>query len=272
MRPIPAFLVKQIDSFTGRAWLLDPIMDWLADPEQKRFFILTGGPGTGKSMIAAWLSGAGPLPTDPSARSRLIQLLDWIGAVHFCGGGGGNKDPKTAAQNMAVQLEEKVPGFREAVLASVDSGFHAEVNVRVASAAPGSSVIGLVIENLGNLSGEIAFNRLLRDPLKSIYAKGFNDRLILVVDSIDEAETFGGGVRVPYLISSLSDLPPQVSIVITTRPDERALQYFPSASTRKLDLIKDAPTGVDDIRVYAEQRLSRLRWRGPCPSCGRNQC
>jgi len=29
-----------------------------------------------------------------------------VGAAHFCGG-GGNKDPKTAAQNIAAQLEGK---------------------------------------------------------------------------------------------------------------------------------------------------------------------
>jgi hypothetical protein len=258
MYSVPPFLKQRIDSFTGRVWLLNAVKNWLADAERKRFFVLTGGPGTGKSMIAAWLWGAGPTPAEPGARAKLIELRDLVGATHFCGDGGGNRDPKTAAQNIAAQLEEKVPGFRDAVLEGLDSGIRAEVNVRVDSAAPQSMVAGLLIQNLGSLSGEIAFNRLVRDPLKKVYAKGYDQRLILIIDSMDEAENFSGDVRIPYLISNLSDLPSQVSILVTTRADERVLQYFPVACSRRVDLVEDAPTDVDDIQLYAEQNLWKL--------------
>lgn len=254
---LPAFLVDRIDSFTGREWLLGPIMHWRGDGT-RRFFVLTGGPGTGKSMVAAWLSGAGPMPTDPNSRSKLTRIRKCVGAAHFCGDGGGNKDPKTAAHKMAAQLEANVPGFREALLASLDSRFQVDVNIRVGTAAPGSSVIGLVIENLGNLSGEIAFNRLLRDPLVRVYGQGYNEPLVLIVDSLDEAEAFSGDVRFPYLISTLTDLPAQVSILVTTRPDERVLQYFPGASARKFDLVEDAPKEFDDILLYANRSLAQL--------------
>ncbi len=45
--------------FTGREWLLDKGDSWLKR-EGERFFILTGEPGTGKSIFMVWLSGAGP--------------------------------------------------------------------------------------------------------------------------------------------------------------------------------------------------------------------
>ena len=52
---LPKRIADNIQNFTGRTWLLDPVINWLEKTED-RFFILTGDMSTGKSMVAAWLA------------------------------------------------------------------------------------------------------------------------------------------------------------------------------------------------------------------------
>jgi DNA replication protein DnaC len=44
-------IARLTENFTGRQWVFDEIDLWLQESE-KRFFILTGEPGVGKSAIA----------------------------------------------------------------------------------------------------------------------------------------------------------------------------------------------------------------------------
>jgi hypothetical protein len=66
---LPKSIAANIEHFTGRTWLLPTLVEWFEQSDE-RIFILTGGPGTGKSMIMAWLSGGGPMLVQADARSR----------------------------------------------------------------------------------------------------------------------------------------------------------------------------------------------------------
>ena len=63
---LPKRVAESIDRFTGRAWLLSRLLEWW-DGGDERLFVLTGGPGPGKSTITAQLSGACPSPTNTTA-------------------------------------------------------------------------------------------------------------------------------------------------------------------------------------------------------------
>jgi ATP-dependent Clp protease ATP-binding subunit ClpA len=68
---------RLIEGFTGREWIFEEINRWLQQ-DNKRFFILTGEPGVGKSAIAA----------------QLTQIRRDIAAHHFCiAGDGGTIEP-----------------------------------------------------------------------------------------------------------------------------------------------------------------------------------
>jgi hypothetical protein len=56
MLPLPKNIARTISLFHGRKWLVPVLYDWFERSED-RFFILTGGPGTGKSSFIAWLAG-----------------------------------------------------------------------------------------------------------------------------------------------------------------------------------------------------------------------
>ena len=121
--------------FTGRAWLLPQVLHWLRHGEE-RVLLLAGGPGTGKSMIAAWLGGEGPLPDDGDDRARLQQVREQVAAVHFCQAGTGAAAPKALADNLARQLAAKVAPFADAVVDSL--GTRANVDPRRATGRRGA--------------------------------------------------------------------------------------------------------------------------------------
>src|SRR5689334_17966910 len=102
--------------FTGRTWLLPILAQWW-DHSAERLFLLTGDPGTGKSMIMAWLAGFGPLPAEPNAHAQLVRLRAAVKAAHFCRASSRNITPQAFAESIANQLTANVPGFGDALAA-----------------------------------------------------------------------------------------------------------------------------------------------------------
>jgi WD40 repeat protein len=80
---------RHIARFRGRTWLFDRLNDWLEHSPESRVFWIVGGPGIGKSAIAAWLCHHRP---------------DVI-ASHFCVHGHNDKaDPRRAVMSLAYQI------------------------------------------------------------------------------------------------------------------------------------------------------------------------
>src|SRR5271165_516200 len=107
---LPKRIADNIDRFTGRTWLLPKVLEW-DDHSDERLFLLTGGPGTGKSMILAWLAGFGPLPEDPAAQARLARVRKTVKAAHFCQAASRNSSPQAFADSMTNQLTGTVQGI-----------------------------------------------------------------------------------------------------------------------------------------------------------------
>lgn len=252
--PIPKTIAENIKNFTGRTWILPTILEWF-EKSDERMFILTGDPGSGKSMIMSWLAGAGPTPVENEACQQLERLRDWIKAVHFCVAASGTTDPKEVARQIANQLTGNVPGFGKAMIATLGDQVQIATEQHVGRVETGGSVTGVYIANLnlGNLSEELSFNRILRDPLKLLYENGYDDPMLLLIDSLDEALTYTGVTNLVQLLAKLSDLPTKVRILVTTRNDQRVMDYF----HRHLifDLIKNAPPDIDDVKEYVVHRL-----------------
>jgi WD40 repeat protein len=260
MGPIlPTTIEQNIPNFTGRAWLLPHLLKWLLQSDEC-LFILKGGPGTGKSMITAWLAGAGPAPNDPEAQVQLRQIRSLVKAVHFCIATSGNTSPRVLAQNMAEQLVRKVPGFGQALAATLSDQIRISTRIDVGHLEDGK-VTGVYIEHLdmGGLSDEATFNRILREPLQTLYARGYDESILLLVDALDEAVTYSGKSDAVRLLSKLGDLPKQVRILATTRPDPRVRKLLrPFYEDNSLDLSEDAPLNVADVYTYVYERLAWL--------------
>jgi hypothetical protein len=104
---LPIRIMENIGGFTGRDWLLPNIVKWL-DYSNERFFLLSGGPGTGKSMIMAWLAGFGPGPQDPNSLEQLVHVRSAFKAAHFCQASSRNITPRAFAESIANQLTDTV--------------------------------------------------------------------------------------------------------------------------------------------------------------------
>jgi len=115
---LPSRVAENIDRFTGRAWLLPRILDWW-DNSDKQLFLLTGGPGTGKSMILAWLSDFGPQPKDSTTQAQLTRVRSFVKAAHFCQASSRNISPQAFAEHIANQLTESVRGFADILAATL---------------------------------------------------------------------------------------------------------------------------------------------------------
>jgi hypothetical protein len=251
----PEIISASIEHFTGRAWLLTPLLQWFEQSNQP-IFILTGGPGTGKSMISAWLSGEGPLPSDVEAKAKLEQIRSQVGAVHFCVAASGTTDPRTMSKSMAEQLTENINGFSDALMKTLPEQVQIVVKQTIGTMHD-SSATGVYIKslNMGVLGDEASFNRLVREPLKKLYEEGYSEPLLLIIDSLDEATTYTGDINIVQLLTKLADFPESVRFLVTTRPDPRILKNF---NVKPFDLIEDAPADTDDIQLYAWERLVSL--------------
>lgn len=257
---LPQIVAKNIQYFTGRTWLLSPLLQWLSQSKD-RMFLIVGGPGIGKSTIIAWLAGWGPLLADVDAKQQVVEFRSSVGAAHFCSfASGGSVDPKTFTQNIVKQLALHINGFSDALLASFPEPIRVDVKQQVDKVEPGGNVVGILIEhltlNLGTLSDEASFNRGLRDPLKKLYQDGYDKPMVLLVDALDESTSYTGNTDIVQLLSRIDDLPEQVRILATTRPDPMVLKNY--RKVKSFDLIKDAPANVDDVGIYVYNRLEML--------------
>jgi hypothetical protein len=250
---LPRRVSENIERFTGRTWVLGPVVEWLKGSD--RIFILTGDPGTGKSMITAWLAGMGPIPSAPAMAAQLQDIRARVKAVHFCMASSGSTAPETFAKHMAEQLAASVNGYSAALAATLSDRVQIHGSVQAGAAEAGGQIIGVRIGqlDLAGLGDELSFDRALRGPLKQLY-KGYNDTILLLVDALDEAITYTGSINIVQLLAKLVDLPERVRVIASTRPDPRVLfllHEFP-----RLDLIKDAPSDADDVLLYARERLA----------------
>lgn len=260
--PLPKRIADNIKHFTGRAWLLPPLLKWI-EQSNDRLFILTGEPGSGKSMVSAWLAGNGPIPNNPEAKAHLEKLHTYVQATHFCIAASGSTAPKACAENLANQLTHRVTGFAEALAASLPEHVQivGEVHAREISGVATGLYIGHL--DLGTLTEEASFDQVLRYPLINLYKGGYAEPIILLIDALDEALTRTGHseINLVQLLAKLDDLSEQVRVLVTTRPDPRVLKYFRKA--RIFDLINDMPESVDDVRSYINERLVAFSVKQP---------
>ena len=254
---LPNRVAENIAHFTGRAWLLEPVLDWLEN-SSRRLFILTGEPGAGKSMIAAWLAGEGPIPREAEQRGSLVRIRAAAKGAHFCEAASGKTAPKALAKSLAEQLQDTVPSFRRALTEAIKGRIQITVRQDIGTIESGGKAIAVNIENLNmaRMSDELSFNTLLREPLQELYRSGYGETLLLVIDALDEALTYSGNPKIPDLLARLEDMPPRVRFLVTVRHDPRVLKLFPT--THPVDVIKDAPKHRDDVQDFTWDGLTGL--------------
>ncbi|MBW4499643.1 MAG: hypothetical protein KME57_08755 [Scytonema hyalinum WJT4-NPBG1] len=250
------YVNDRIQNFTGRKWVFEKIHDWLSDPNSSRYFLLTGEPGSGKTAIAGQVY-----------QHRLSQqaisknlIANFPNAAHFCSASRSTwVDPKNFSESIALQLSQ-ISEYAEVLLNIGEK----EVNIRVEQnlgTVKDSTVQGVVVNNLdvsGLRSGQEAFNRVVLDPLNTIYGNGFDKPITILVDSLDEALTFEGEKTIVDLLSAVQDLPEQVRFLLTSRPKIEALEPLQDrAVVYSLTMGEGLQHSQEDVNQYVWQALKQ---------------
>lgn len=243
--------VGKMDDFTGRAWVLPLVSEWLFGSRQ-RLGILVGPPGFGKSMLTAWLAGDGPEPTDAPAAESLGRIREAVRGVFFCT--AGTVAPVSAlTEALLGGFSRTLSGYSDACATALrERGESATVIQNVQRVGGRGKVIGAIL-HLG--SPEQEFDHLVRRPLALLAGDGrLPERVLCLVDAIDESRSNGGEDSLVRLLKRLDELPPAVRLLCTCRDDAaRVVNRFPRPSRIDLRTLKD-----DDVERYARSRLAAL--------------
>ena len=251
------YIADRTRDFTGREWVFEKLNGWL-EKKEKRFYWLSGGPGSGKTALAARLVQVSSGETD-AVSSSLIQGC--LAHYHFCRAFNEETlNPLAFVKYLSLGLAGRYPAFAQALAKVQAQGVTINFNIDqdIGSIQPGGMAQGVVIKNLqiSGLSGRLAFDQLVRQPLQALCNPDFKETVLILVDSLDEALTFDPQENIAYLLAQYTDdpddLPSQVRLLLTGRPDPRLKARYGQPD---LDLVDMAPDNLDDVRRYAATRL-----------------
>jgi hypothetical protein len=249
--------IQQISlDFMARPVLSGAFKRWLQDANAPRICWITGGPGSGKTAIAAWLcqisKGTAPLPQDPNnLPSNFLQ------AYFFCSARDSAWiDPFSFTDTLASQLAI-LPQYAGALVSSGGPSFVLKINQQVSSVSEGSQVVAIanLSLDLSGLSAEDAFNRAVISPLREMLAQGYQQPIIMLVDALHEALAYSGRVNIADLLARQEHLPPQVRWIVTSLPDPDLEGRFPEVYRIDLSSAELLQEGQNLVKEYVNWRL-----------------
>jgi hypothetical protein len=246
------YIRRRTEDFTGRGWVFDQLGEWLAASEDP-LFLITGGPGAGKSALAARLAqvstGAAPSP-----HPELVE--GFLSFAQFCQSGADpTLDPRELVLSLTRLVASRHPEFAGRLADQGAGNIHIEGPVTVGGEVHGT-VTGVAIGtlNVGDMSARVAFNRLFRRPLEEARELGMAERIVVLIDALDESLSYARSENIVRLLEDVvDDLPDGVRLIVTSRPDDRVLGRLGPAA---LDVLEDAPGDDDDVSAYLRQALA----------------
>ena len=211
-----------------REWLFTKVDNWFTEQESK-VFVLTAGPGVGKSVLAAKVIDA------------YIEK-ESLAACHFCKFNDSSlSDPLKMIQSLASQMCDSVKGFKEKLLEQLKR--------------PNT------VKNLQD-----AFRVYLKEPLQHLPE---NKPMLVVIDGLDECESDQRIELLNVLANEFSKLPPWVKVLVTSRPEMNVLEKLNSLEYMEIATDKNNEEDTDnedtnneeDIKLYLRSHLPTISER-----------
>ena len=163
-----------------RQWLLKEVDEWfIGNEHESKIFLLTAGPGFGKSVFASKVC------EDLKKKGKLA-------ACHFCNFSDSNlRNPMMMLQSLASQMCENVAGFKEKLLYQLQQPHQVR-------------------------SLKDAFGIYLQNPLDELEAE---EPSLIVIDGLDESTADDKNEIVNLIADYFPDLPDFIKILVTSRPE-----------------------------------------------------
>ena len=253
------YVAERARGFIGRGWLFNDLNVWVADSDGPRVFLIIGEPGSGKSALAAQLVQYASGNTAPSEDCPALAK-GFVHAIHFCQAEDPlTVDPTVFARSLTLQLSERFPALREAVLArSVGPVFN--ITQTTGPVADGGSVTAMQVCTLriGDLDPRIAFNRLVVEPLRIWFSKDDRDPVIVLVDGLDEAPVYDKGIGIAQLLANLEAFPRGVRFIFMSAPVRVAMDLAKQPATLVTSLTSGTglKNSLDDIHEYVIREIA----------------
>jgi tetratricopeptide (TPR) repeat protein len=221
LKPVPQYadIIRHLDGFVGREWLVDILEGWRLERTAAPLFWLTGRPGTGKSAFSAWITSRHP------GHVVALNMCRWD-LRERC-------DAARVVRTLAHFIARRVQDYRSQLLRLMP---------------------GIDQATLDRLDASTLFDRLIIQPLAHCFDGSRNtDRLLLVVDGLDEAVGHQGPSAIEDLLDLLRRqaplLPSWVGLMVTSRPEQPAATAFAGVPMVRIDA--GEADNRADLRLYA---------------------
>jgi hypothetical protein len=123
----------------------------------------------------------------------------------------------------------------------------------------------VVINHLHASDPKDVLEIILRAPLAALPKN--TEPIIILIDSLDEAVTYGTDINLVTLLAGLNDLPQWVRIICTSRPERNVLCYFDSLSPAIL--ASESKMNLDDVERYIADRIAGESMKSKIISAGK---
>ncbi len=265
---VVASYVKQ-PRFRPRQWLEKRVQD-LLDEADCRFVLITGEPGAGKTAFmaqlahnhASWLryfirrTSTQPLSSG-DARSFLFAIGHQLAASQpelF--------DPDKLKVEVEQDIQENAASGRATGIEiddlQVSPFFQTSLKVKQKVGIQAGELVGISIRRavveerfleLDNLQMLALFH-----PARALRRAGSQEKIVILVDALDELRYQPGGDHILKWLASCPELPANVRLVLSSRPDDELLAVFRGAQAswlRELPLPTDKVQQAQDPQGYA---------------------
>jgi len=220
LRPLDdqPLIAPHVARFTGRQWLLQELDDWLEHRPESRVFWVLGGPGIGKSAVAAWLC---------HQRGEVV-------ASHFCVAGHDDRsDPRRVVFSLAYQLAQHLPSYDQ----------HLQ---------------NLALEEEQAKNALTLFDNLILGPLSKSDIPAPNGHQLVVIDAIDEATQQNGNDVADFIARNWAQTPSWLRLVITSRPEPEVVSRLERPDLKPFVVNAQSAENLADLRRYLRTELQKL--------------
>jgi hypothetical protein len=244
-----------LKDFTGREWIVDEIFNWLESNDQRQFFLLKGGPGSGKSSIVAWLAhnfsshndskkndGNSNNNNESNSNTRREtnnnQELDYIRSI------------VKGIHYIQFNISSTVNHLVENIVSQLATSIKNEEFTRYILSLKESS------DKKVSSPYQIFFERITK-PLKSLYDNyGFKEKILIIIDALDEEKYDESGNNIVSVLKTLNNdpnFPKNIRFLITTRPVDYITNSF--SGQKIFDL--SGKLNTKDIKDYISKKLQK---------------
>jgi len=180
--------------FEGRHGLEQRLREWLTEPTAAQVLWLTGGPGLGKSAIAA----------------RLAHHWAETAAMHFCQAGNQDKaDPARAILSIAYQLSQHLDLYR-------------------------ARLANLELEREAHKDARTLFDTLLVGPLARQYPTPPQPCVVILDGLDEATRADGSNPLAELVAADWGRLPRWLRLIVSSRPDAEVQQWLVGVQTLAL--------------------------------------